>query len=207
MLLMSARDNTKNTVEIGRLTMCCTPSSSIFLSADKATTGNIGKCGSLAITQGDIEMLPFARLLTAKKSRHDGVARVQTRSQICDSDTNLDRGAITRAGNVHQAKFRLHHHVIARSLRVRTALAVSSNGSIDQGRVDLVDSIEVQTVLLQRSRDVILDKDVALGRQLVENVNTGRVLEGQAQRLLIPVHLGRVSFWAAEASRESIAHT
>lgn len=152
-------------------------------------------------------MLPFARFLTAKKSSHDGVARVQTRSQICDSDTDLYRGAITRAGNVHQAKFRLHHHVIACSLRVRTALAVSGDGGIDQGWVNLVDSIEVQTVLLQRSRDVVLDKDVALGRQLVKNVDAGRVLEGQAQRLLIPVHLGKVSFWAVEASRESIAYT
>lgn len=126
-------------------------------------------------------MLPFARLLTAEKSSHDGVARVQTRSQICDSDTNLDWGAITGAGDVHQAEFRLHHHIITCSLRVRAALAVPGDGGIDQGRVDFVDSVEVQAVLLQCSRDVILDKDVALGRQLVENVYAGRILKGQAQ--------------------------
>lgn len=170
-----------NRAESGGLTMCRAPSPSILLATDEATAGNIGQGRSLTVTQGDVQMLPFARLLTAKKSSHDGVARVQTRSQICDSYTDLDGGAITGAGDVHQAKFRLHHHIIACPLRVRSALAVSGDGGIDQGRVDFVDGIEVQAVLFQGSRDVILDKDVALGRQLVENVYAGRILKGQAQ--------------------------
>lgn len=181
MLFTLAKTRTNNTTRSGELTMCCAPSASILLATNEATASNIGQGGSLTVTQGDIEMLAFARLLTAKESSHDRVAGVQAGGQISDSDTNLDWGTITGAGDMHQAEFRLHHHVIACSLRVRPALAISGDGGIDEGRVDLVDSFEVQTVLFQRSRDVILNKDVALGRQLVENFDTGRVLEGQAQ--------------------------
>jgi len=90
---------------------------------------------------------------------------------------------------VHETKLGLDHDVVTGAIGVRSCLAIAGNRGVDQGRVDLVNAVEVEAVLGQRSWEIILDEDVALGGQPVEEGDSRRILKGQAQRLLVTVHL------------------
>lgn len=149
------------------LTMSSTPSAGVFLTAYEATTGNIGQSGCLTITEGHVQMLSPASSVPSKQSGHDAVARVQTRRQIRHSHAHFHRRSISGAGDVHQSKFRLDHDIVPSPLRVRTSLSISGDGSVDEPWVNLVDCIEIQLVLLQSPRDIILNKNVTFCGQLV----------------------------------------
>ena len=176
----------------GGLTVCCSPSSSVLLSADQTAAGNVGQRCRLTVAQRGIDMLPLSSLGTGQKRCHDGVARVQPSGEIGHGHSNLDGWPIPVTGDVHQPKLGFHHHIVSCALRVRARLAIASNGSIDEARVDLVDCIVVHAIFLESPRDVVFDENVALGRKLVEDLDACGVLKGQGERLFIPVDLGTV---------------
>jgi hypothetical protein len=60
---------------------------------------------------------------------------------------------------------------------VWSCLAITGDGSVNKPRVDLVDRVEVHAIFLQGPWDVVLDQDIAFCRQLMENLDPGRVLE------------------------------
>lgn len=134
-------------------------------------------------------MLPLAGPLARKQSRHDAVTRVQSGRQIRHGHSDLDRWPISRAGNMHQAKLGLDHHVISCPLGVGSCLAIARDGGVDQGGVDAVYRVKVQTVLLESSWYVVLDEYITLGSELVQDLYTRRVLERQSQGFFVPVDL------------------
>jgi len=169
--------------------MSRSPPTRVLLPADKTTAGDISERGGLAIAQSYVDMLSLARPGTAEKCSHDTVASVQPRGQISDSDADLDGRTVPAARDVHQTKLGLHHYVVPRPLGVRARLAIARDRSIDQPWVNLVYRIKVQLVLFERSRDVVLDKDIAPGRQLMQDLDAGWILERKGQRLFVAVHL------------------
>lgn len=56
-----------------------------------------------------------------------------------------------------------------------------------------MDGLKVQLVLLQGPRNIIFNEYVTFLGEFVQDVDTRRILEGQSQGLLIPIHLGAVS--------------
>lgn len=68
-------------------------------------------------------------------------------------------------------------------------MPIAGYGSVYEARVDLVDSVVVHAVLLQRTWNVILHEDVACRRELMEDLDSGWVLERECKRLLVAVYL------------------
>ena len=56
-------------------------------------------------------------------------------------------------------------------------------------RVDLMQRLEVHTVLLQCPWHVILDQDIGIGCKLMQHLDTSGVRERESNGLLVPVHL------------------
>ena len=52
--------------------------------------------------------------------------------------------------------------------------------------------VEVEAVLLEASREVVLHQDVAFRSQSVKNLYTSRVLKRQTQRLFVSIYLEAV---------------
>jgi len=169
------------------------PAPGVLLPADQAAACNIGQRHRLAVAQGHIKVLPPASPGAGKQCRHDAVACVQARRQIGHRHANLDRRAVPAARDMHQTKLGLHHDIVTRPLGVGPRLAVPCDGRVDQGRVDLVDGLEVEPVLLECTGDVVLNQNVALGGQFMEDVDSCGILVGQSQRLFVAVYLSRVS--------------
>lgn len=174
-------------------TVSCAPTASILLPADQAAACDVGQRNRLAIAQGGIDVLAFASPRPAEQRGHDAVARIQPGGQISYRNTNLYRWPVSAASDVHQPEFGLHHHVVSRALRVRARLAISRDGCIDERRVDLVDCLVVQAILLQRTWNVVLYQNITLRRKLVEDVNSSGILERESQRLFVAVDLGKIS--------------
>lgn len=150
-----------------RLTVRGPPASRVPLSADQTTTGDVGERGGLAIAQRDVDVLPAPRPRAREQRRHDAVARVQPRREVRDGDAHLDRRAVAAAGDVHEAELGLDHDVVAGALGVRARLAVAGDGGVDEGRVDLVDGVEVEAILLETAREIVLDENVTFCSELV----------------------------------------
>lgn len=191
--------------------MSSAPSAGIFVPTYKATTGNVGQSSCLAVTKSHVQMLSPARLVTGKQRCHDAVACVQTRCQIRHGHADFHWRPVPGASNVHQSEFSLDHDIVACSLRVRAVLSISGDGSIDETRIDLVYGVKVQLVLLQRPRNVILNKNVTFLGESVQNIDTRGILEGQSQGLLVAVHLVPVGISSCGPSSHcsdlSSAHT
>jgi hypothetical protein len=136
-------------------------------------------------------VLAPARLCAAQQRGHDAIAGIETCSQIRDGDANLDRRPVTLTGDVHQAKLGFDHDIVASTIRVRARLTISGDGGVYQAGVYFAQRLVVQRVLLQRAGQVVLDEDVAFCHELVQNVNALFVLEGEPNRLFVPVHLDR----------------
>jgi len=122
-------------------------------------------------------MLAFSCFGTPEQSRHDAVARVETRHQIRYSHPNLDWRAVPVTGDMHQAELSFNHHIITSTLRIWPCLAVSSDGSVDEGGVDLMYRLKVKAIFLEGARDVILNENVTLGCQFLENFDSCGILE------------------------------
>jgi hypothetical protein len=157
--------------------VCSAPSARVFLPANQTTAGNVGERGSLAIAQGNINVLAPPSPSSAQESSHDTIAGIKASRQVRYSNSDLDRGAIAASCNVHEAKLSLHHHIVASALRIRTSLAISRDGGVNELGIDLVDGGKVELVLGQGSWEVILNQDVAFRSELMENCYTCRILE------------------------------
>lgn len=169
--------------------MCSTPPAGVFLPADETATGDICQRRRLAVAESNVQMLSPAGLLARKQGGHDTIASVQSSREIRHRNAYFYWGPVSRAGNVHQAEFGFNHNVISSPLRVRTRLAIASDGCINQRRVDLVYRVEIQIVLFQRSWYVVLDKDVTLCSELVEYIYASWILKGESQGLFVAVDL------------------
>jgi hypothetical protein len=123
-------------------------------------------------------MLPPPRPCPREQRCHDAITSIQPRGQIRHSNSHFHGRAVAGPRDVHEPKLGLDHDVVASSIRVRTRLAVTRDGSIYEPRVDAPQRLVVHAVLLQRPREVILDEDVALGGQPVQDLDALLMLEG-----------------------------
>jgi len=122
-------------------------------------------------------VLTLARLEPTQERGHNAIACVEPSGKIRDRDADFHWRTVAAARDVHQTELGLNHNVVARSLCVGTSLAVARDGGVDDTRVDLVNTLKVEAVFLQRAREVVFDEDVALRCQFVQDVNAGFMLK------------------------------
>src|ERR1700761_6930102 len=85
--------------------MRSTPATGILLATNERRTRDVRKCSDLAITQCNVNMLPFPILCSSQQGCHDRVRRVKSSGQICDCHAHFDRWSISFTSYVHQAHF------------------------------------------------------------------------------------------------------
>lgn len=153
------------------------PAASVSFAADETAARNVGERGCLTIAQGHVEVLALAALAPAEESGHDAVAGVQAGCEIRDGDADLDRRAVASTGNVHEAKLGLDHDVVTGAAGVGTGLAVAGDGGVDEAWVDFAERLVVHAVLFQGAGQVVFDENVALGDELVQDVDAILVLK------------------------------
>lgn len=165
------------------------PSAGISLAADEAAAGNVGQGGGLAVAQRNVNVLTLAGLAAAQERRHDAVAGVQAGREIGHGDADLDWGPVAGAGDVHETKFGLDHDVVAGTVGVGPGLTVAGDGGVDEAGVDFAQRFVIHAVLFQGAGQVVFHENVALGGELVQDLDAFLVLEGQAERFFVAVYL------------------
>lgn len=159
------------------LTMRCSPAAAVSLAANEAAARDVGKSRGLAIAQCNINVLSLSTLASSNQSCHDAVASIEASCEISDSDANLDGWAVPGAGDVHETKFSLDHDVVSGTAGVRAGLTIAGNGRVDKTGVNFAESLVIHAILFEGAGQIVFDKDVALGDQLVKNVDTILMLE------------------------------
>lgn len=109
------------------------------------------------------------------------------------------------ASDVHQAHFavlmsdevqpyyrvdsRLDHNIVTSTTAVRSSLPIACDTGVNKLWVYFRDGLIIHLVLLERSRKVVLDQDIAVFGKLVQDLDACWILERQPNRLLITIYL------------------
>ena len=90
---------------------------------------------------------------------------------------------------MHKTHLCLNHNIVACSALVGASLAVAGDTRIYQAAVDLTNRLVVHVVFLESIGKIILHQDIAVLDELVQDPDSGRLLEGETNRFLVPVYL------------------
>lgn len=123
--------------------MSGSPATTVLLPAYQAAACNVGQRSCLAVAQRYVNVLALSSPSSRQKCRHDTIARVKASRQVGNSHTDLDGRPISRACDVHEAKFGLDHDIVASAVRVRAGLAVARNRSVDESGINLLQALIV----------------------------------------------------------------
>ena len=94
---------------------------------------------------------------------------------------------LREAGAVDEPAGRLSRRVeVARLVLGRAPLTLLPDPAVDEARVDLLELPVADAPRVELPRRVILDEDVAVNRELLEELAPLRLLEVQRDRLLVP---------------------
>lgn len=159
--------------------MRSSPAPSIPLPRNKHRLAHIRQRRNLAITQTDIQMLPFPFPFstTLPKRRKNTLHSIQPRRQIRHRNTNLDRWTIPTSRQMRKPELRFDHHIEARPRAVRPCLAVPRDRGIDQARVNGREGGVVERVFFEGVGEVVLDEDVCFACEAVQDFLAPGVVE------------------------------
>ena len=88
------------------------------------------------VEQRDVEELPLAGSLPLNVREQDALHRVERGQAVGDRHANLGGSGLGEAGDVHQPRLALDHHVVAGLVAARPGRAVPGDRAVDQPRVE-----------------------------------------------------------------------
>src|SRR5690606_4111660 len=147
--------------------------------------------GELRLEKRHIDLLPLIGRVAMSEGREYRNCAVQACANIGNRYAYTSRAraglSVTRAGHRHDARHGLHQVVVARASGVRSGLSETRQRTIDQARIDLLQLLVAQSILLKRSRTIVLDQHVRTCCQLPYELRTFafRIVDGN--RALVPV--------------------
>ena len=86
------------------------------------------------IEQRDVEELPLAGPLPLDVREQDALHRVECGQAVGDRHANLGGSGLREAGDVHQPRLALDHHVVAGLVAARPGRAVPGDRAVNQPR-------------------------------------------------------------------------
>src|ERR1700716_3112624 len=78
------------------------------------------------------------------------------------------RRAVRTAGDGGEAALRLNQQIVGLAMSVRTVIAIATDGTADQRRIILLQTLKRKTKLVHRTRLEVLDQHIRSGDQLVK---------------------------------------
>lgn len=169
--------------------MCRAPPSTIWLPTYQRRARHIRQCCNLAITECHIDVLSLTGPCSSQQRRKDRIGCIESSCKIGDRNADFHWWSVPRAGNMHKTHLCLNHNIVACSALVGASLAVAGDTRIYQAAVDLTNRLVVHVVFLESIGKIILHQDIAVLDELVQDPDSGRLLEGETNRFLVPVYL------------------
>jgi hypothetical protein len=143
----------------------------------------------VGVEDRDVEILPLARPLAVEERASDRAHRVRAGRDVAETEHRQHREAFRIADHVRHARVGLGDEIVARLLRERSRLAERGDRAHDDLRVQRADVLVTEPHAADRSRRVVLDEHVDLGRELAEQRPSLRALHVDAEALLPAVLL------------------
>jgi hypothetical protein len=142
---------------------------------DQVVHGEMAQRGQAAVEQRQVDMLAGTAVDVAViEGGLDGVGRVEAGQDVDHRQAHLHRSAaglvVGIARGAHHAAHGLEHAVIAGLGRQGAGLAKAGDRAVDQARIDRLQALVVQAVLLQRPGLEVLQHDVGLGGQAADDL-------------------------------------
>lgn len=169
--------------------MSSSPSSTILLSTYQSTTRNVCEAGNLTIAQARVDPLSQACLFARVQCSKDSDCCVHASAYICNCHTYFDRWPISLSSDVHESHFCFDHYIVPSAVTVWPSLTIPGDRCVDQGWVQLRYSRIIELVFRKRSREIILDQDVAFLDKRMEDGNSIWIVERKPQALLVSIDL------------------
>src|SRR5262249_4034957 len=141
------------------------------------------------VEERDVDVLAAAAGGALVQREQDALNRVQTREIVGDGDADARRGAVAKAGHLHDPRLALNHRVVSRQLRVRTGLAVAGNRAVDQARIQRGRGRVIEAELAEAAGTEVLDQHVGGLDQPPQRSRAGRRLEIERHALLVAIEL------------------
>src|SRR5262249_22958498 len=139
----------------------------------------------------EVDVLADAAHAGMGNRRGDGEARVHAGDDVGDRDADLLRPAarelVALAGDAHEATHALEDEIVAGALGEGAVLPEAGDRAVDDERVELPDLIVPEAIPREVANLVVLDQDVAFGRERAHESLSGRLGEVDRDRLLAAV--------------------
>lgn len=161
--------------------MSSPPSPGVPLPANQHRTAHIRQRSDLAITQSNVQMLPFARLTSCQQRCQNRVARIESRREIRHRNADFHGRSVALACQPHQPEFRLDHDIEPWAIAVWSCLAVAGDTGVDQTGVDFAQGGVVEAVFAEGVGDVVFNNHVACAREFMEDRDSFWMRKGEAQ--------------------------
>ena len=151
----------------------------------------IGEHRNMAVEQCDIEMLPQTAVIALLECGEYANRGIHACDDVRYRDTRFlwstTREIIALTGDAHQATHTLNHEVIARALGIRTGLAKTRDRAINQARVLVLHAFIIETVLLESADFEIFHQNIAVFRQLFDELDAFWTRQINFNRTLVAV--------------------
>ena len=153
--------------------------------------GLVGQTGHLHVQQRHVDVLALTALLAPGQRRQHGIGGIQAGQDVGQRHAHF-HGASTRfsirpASDAHQPAQPLNQEIIAGAWRIGTILPETGNGAIHQPRIDGLQAVVVQSVLLQATQLEVLQYHVGLRCQPTHDVLAFRMSDIDRNGALVPV--------------------
>ena len=153
--------------------------------------GLVGQTGHLHVQQRHVDVLALTALLAPSQCRQHSVGGIQAGQDVGQRHAHFHgtsaRFSIRPAGDAHQPAQPLDQEIIAGAWRIGAILPEAGDGAIHQPRIDGLQAVVVQSVLLQATQLEVLQHHVGLRRQPTHDVLTFRLGDIDGDGSLVPV--------------------
>jgi hypothetical protein len=134
-----------------------------------------------------LHVAALAGLLALVERRQHGLRRVHAGEQVHRGHAELQRRLVGLAVQRHQARFALHHEVVARARGLGAGAVVARDRAVDEARVLLAQLLVAQAQLVDAAELEVLDHHVALLRKVARDLLAFGRLQVERDRALVAV--------------------
>ena len=173
----------------------------------EVVAGLIGHPRHLGVQHGEVDVLalPVACGIAVVQGSHDGEGGPHAGADVGDGDADLLRVAAQVAGDAHQTADTLHDLVVGRAVAVRSRGPKAGDGTVDDGRVDLLYVLVGQVEVGHHVGGEVLNDDVGVGGQLQEDLLRFFVAQVEGQAALVAVDVQEIRGLFPDEGRPPLA--
>ena len=162
------------------------------LAREQVHRGDVAEQRDLAVLHGKVDVLAAPGQLARVQRRQNGDGTEEPAGKVAHGHTGANGRAAGLAGNRHAAAVALGHHVEGSAVAVGTLFAEAGYAAGDDAGVDRSERRVVDAEPLGHGGTKIVDDDIRLGGEFVKEGAPSRLLQVDADALLVAVQRAEV---------------